>query len=84
MNIGRLIITIVVVAVVSWLFDFLFHGIGLGAQYGATAESWRPDDEMMAWFPWQIACYFMVSIGICTIWGGVSQRMWRRARAIFI
>ena len=68
MNIGRLILTIIVVSVVIYAFDFLYHGILLGSSYKETAEAWRPEEEMMKRIPLQIACYFLIAIGFCTIW----------------
>ncbi len=68
MNIPRLILTIIVTAVVIYLFDFLYHGIMLGQSYKDTAEAWRTEEEMMKRIPLQAACYFLVAIGFCTIW----------------
>lgn len=68
MNIPRLILTIVVVAIASYLFDFLYHGMMLGQSYKDTADAWRPEDEMMKRIPLQAACYFLIAIGFCTVW----------------
>ncbi len=68
MNIGRLIITIVVAAVAMWVLDFVYHGLLLGEQYAATADAWRPEEEMMARFPFQVICYFVIAIGFSTVW----------------
>ncbi len=68
MNVARLIVSIVVVAVVIYLFDFLYHGMMLGNSYAETADSWRSEEEMMARHPFQILCYFIISIGFCTVW----------------
>jgi hypothetical protein len=68
MDIGRLVITIVVAAVVMFILDIIVHGLILGSQYGATAESWRPEEEMAARRPLQFLCYFVIAIGFCTVW----------------
>lgn len=68
MNIGRLLLSIVVVAVVFFAFDFIFHGMILGKSYGETAETWRPVEEMEARRPFQIVCYFIMAIGFATTW----------------
>jgi|GEM_PF-1855358 len=68
MNIGRLILTIIAVAVVLFVFDMLYHGGLLGSSYGETADAWRTDEEMAARFPLQIVCYFLIAIGFCTVW----------------
>ncbi len=68
MNIPRLILSIVVVTVVIMAFDFLYHGMLLGNSYKETADSWRPEDEMMARMPFQFFSDFLISIGFCTVW----------------
>lgn len=68
MNIARLIVSIITVAVVIFLFDFLYHGMMLGKSYADTAEAWRPEEEMMSRMPLQISCYFIISIGFCLAW----------------
>lgn len=68
MNIGRLILSILVVAVVIYVFDFLYHGMMFGESYSETAESWRSEEEMMKRIPLQMLCYFLISIGFCTVW----------------
>lgn len=68
MNIPRLILTIIVVAIVIYLFDFLYHGMMLGQSYKETADAWRPEAEMMKRIPLQATAYFVVAIGFCTVW----------------
>lgn len=75
MNVARLIASVIAVAVVMYLFDFIYHGMILGNSYGETAESWRPEDEMMKRHPYQILCYFIIAIGFCTVWAfGFGER----------
>lgn len=68
MNLVRLSISILLVAVFLYVFDVIFHGFLLGGTYEATAESWRSEDEMLQRIPFQVLCYFLISIGICLIW----------------
>ncbi len=75
MNIVRLLISIVAVAVVIFIFDMVFHGMILGKSYGETAGSWRPMEEMEARRPFQMLCYFIISSGFCTVWAmGFASR----------
>ncbi len=68
MNIPRLAISVILLVVFFFLFDFVVHQLMLGETYGATKEFWRPEAEMMAdmWIMW--ACYFPIAIGFATIW----------------
>ncbi len=68
MNIPRLIISIVVLFVFISVFDFVAHGVILGSAYKETAESWRPEADMMARLPLQYACYLIIMIGFATVW----------------
>lgn len=68
MNTPRLIFAILAVAVAMFAFDFLFHGMILGQSYKDTADAWRPEDEMMARFPFQILCYFVIAVGFTIVW----------------
>jgi len=68
MNIRRLILSIIVVAVVIYVFDFLYHGMMLGESYKETADTWRTEEEMMKRMPLQAACYVLIAIGFCTVW----------------
>ena len=68
MNPVRLSVSILLVAIVLYVFDVIYHGLLLGSTYEATAESWRTEDEMLKRIPFQILCYFMISTGLCTTW----------------
>lgn len=50
----RFWLSIFAVWVVMFLTDWLFHGVWLSGLYQATAQYWRPMDEMqsMMWWMW--------------------------------
>ncbi|NNE90245.1 MAG: hypothetical protein HKN23_01225 [Verrucomicrobiales bacterium] len=50
------------------MFDFLYHGVILGSTYEEAKDAFRSEDEMMSRFWLQIVCYFLISIGFCTVW----------------
>jgi hypothetical protein len=68
MNIPRLILSIVVLFVVSCLYNFVAHGVILGKSYAATEEVWKPMDEMMARMWLQYLCFFVFMIGFVILW----------------
>ena len=51
MNKCRWVVASIVVAVVTTLLEFAFHGILLKDAYQATAAIWRPQAEMMRLMP---------------------------------
>ncbi|MCG8601200.1 MAG: hypothetical protein MI807_13745 [Verrucomicrobiales bacterium] len=83
MNTSRLILSVVAVAAAFFLFDFIFHGMMLGQSYADTADAWRPEEEMAARFPFQILCYFVISVGFCIVWALGFPREGVRCGAIY-
>ncbi|MCB1235799.1 MAG: hypothetical protein KDM91_12085 [Verrucomicrobiae bacterium] len=67
-NLPRLAISVIALAIFFAIFDMVCHGGLLGSQYGATKEVWRSEEEMKAWFPFQMACYLPIAIGFATLW----------------
>ncbi|MDC0314677.1 hypothetical protein OAL92_02510, partial [bacterium] len=63
MNMPRLIISIIVLAVFFAVYDILVHQIMLGKLYVATGDSWRTEDEMMSRIWILYVCYIPISIG---------------------
>lgn len=61
----KLILPIIVVAIVTWAFDFLVHGVLLKDVYAATAALWRPEEEMQQ-FWWACIAYHLVMAAIFT------------------
>ncbi len=45
----RLILSIIAVFITWQMLDFIIHGVILGSSYQATAELWRPMEEMKMW-----------------------------------
>ena len=45
----KLILAVIVVFVALSVMDFVLHGLILGPTYEATAELWRPMEEIKAW-----------------------------------
>jgi len=68
MNVKRLILSIIVLAIFISVYNFVFHGLILGNSYVETADSWRPMDEMMSRIWIQYLCFFVIAIGICWLW----------------
>ena|SRR3989338_7824624 len=54
MNMKKFAVTGVVVFVALWITEFVFHGMLMKDQYAATAQLWRPESEMGAYFPFMI------------------------------
>ena len=50
------------VFVVLFLTDFLIHGLLLKGQYEATAQLWRPEQDMKAYFPWMLAGQAVIAL----------------------
>lgn len=69
MNFPRLVLSIVAVAVVLYVFDYVYHGIVLLDLYVEnTVDVMRPQEDFMA-RQWLMAiCYFLIGIGFCTTW----------------
>ena len=68
MNIARLIVSIIVVLVGMFAFDFIYHGMLLGDSYKETAEAWRPEAEMMERYKFKVIYDLLIAIGFCTLW----------------
>jgi len=68
MNIPHLIISIIVLAIFFFIYDFLVHGVLLGKMYKETEEFWRPEEELMSRMRIQFVSYVPIAIGFATIW----------------
>lgn len=68
MNLPRLILSIVVLAVFFCVYEALFHGMLLKEQYEATAEAWRSEEDSQARMRWILLAYFLMAAGFCLIW----------------
>lgn len=56
-----------ILAVVIFLFDSVYHGFLLSDSYIKTAHLWRSGEEMGKYFPFNIAIYLVSSILIVTL-----------------
>ncbi|MCB1866246.1 MAG: hypothetical protein KDG50_12550 [Chromatiales bacterium] len=54
MNLKKLAIATVVIFIVVFAYEWLFHGVLLEGLYERTAELWRPQDTMGGYFAWLI------------------------------
>ncbi len=85
MKYSKLAIASLAVAFVLWIFDFIVHGVILEPSYKATADAWRPEEEMMKWYPLTIPCYLLFAIGFTVIWalGFASKRGGVKSGALY-
>lgn len=58
----RVMIAGVVLALFAWAFDFIIHGALLMNLYLATAEMWRPMDQMQSLMPWCLAYHLFMGL----------------------
>ncbi len=68
MNLGRLALASVVVLVFIFVTDFLVHGLALMGMYEATADMWRPQEEMEKMRPLMMIGQLWISIMLCTFY----------------
>lgn len=52
MSTTRIVLSVVVVFVATWLTDILIHAVLLSADYGASKELWRSESDMQAHMGW--------------------------------
>ena len=64
----KIIIGTVVVAVVTFLFDWIFHGMLLKPDYEATAALWRPEAEMQAMTTFCLIYHFVLAFGVSALY----------------
>lgn len=67
MNITRLLISFVVVAVFIHFFDWFFHGMYLKGLYQQTMNLWRPESNMRSHMAWMIAGQVLIAFMFCFI-----------------
>lgn len=66
-NVGRLLVTIVVMFVAVFVTDFLIHSVWLGSTYAETKELWRTEAEMSAKFPFMLLGQLLIAAAFSTI-----------------
>lgn len=62
MNTKRLIISVVAAFALTFLFEWVWHGILLMDMYAATAELWRPQEQIAEFFQWALASQLAFAI----------------------
>jgi hypothetical protein len=71
MNIKRLLLSILIIAIYIVLFEWGFHGYLLKEIYQATPQVWRAQAQMPAYLPYLTLGQVVMAIAFCTIfaWG---------------
>jgi len=64
----RLILSCVVVFVLVFFYEWIFHGLVLKDMYLQTASFWRPEEEMFTYFPWLTFGQFSFAILFCILY----------------
>ncbi len=64
----RVILAVVVVFVIWSALDFVIHGVLLGPTYEATAELWRPMEEIKAKIGWMYGATAVGAVCFTTIY----------------
>ncbi len=54
MNIKRLSLSIIVLFIFVFVYEWIFHGMVMGALYQETASLWRSEAEMQQRFGWMV------------------------------
>ncbi len=67
-SLKKILIGTVVVAVVTFLFDWIFHGMLLKADYEATAALWRPQAEMQGMMSFCIIYHLVLAFGVSALY----------------
>lgn len=75
MNTGRLALAVLVGFVFIFATDFLIHAVWLAADYKASAELWRTEEEMRRRFLIMLLAQFFCSLAFLYIW---ARTGWRR------
>lgn len=83
MNIPRLIISVIVLAVFFAIYNTVVHGVMLGHMYKETEEFWRPEDEIMSRWWIQFVSYVPIAIGFATIWALAFPNKGAKCGAIY-
>ena len=68
MNMKRLLLAIVAAFALIFGTDFLIHGFWLNADYEATKQLWRPENEMQTHFHWMLFAQFLCAATFVIIW----------------
>ncbi|MDX1387339.1 MAG: hypothetical protein R3257_07085, partial [bacterium] len=71
MNIKRLILSIIIIAIYIVLFEWGFHGHLLRGIYETTPDLWRSQAQMPAYLPIMTLGQVIFAIGFCLVfaWG---------------
>ena len=84
MSPAKIVLTVVVMFVATWMTDFLFHGVLLSADYGASKELWRSESEMQGHMPWLLLGQLMASVSMTIIYArGFAHRRCLREACLF-
>lgn len=68
MNIKRFGLSVVVVFIFIYLFEWLFHGMYMHSMYEQTAQFWRGEEQMQQYFPFLLLGQFVVALMFCFIY----------------
>lgn len=66
--IKQILITTLVVGIVTFIFDWVFHGMLLRPDYEATAALWRPEAEMQGMMSYCIFYHVVLAFGVSALY----------------
>ncbi|NBX67177.1 MAG: hypothetical protein EBQ96_09300 [Proteobacteria bacterium] len=69
----NILIMTAAVFVVTFGFDFLYHGVFLKADYEATANLWRSQTEMQAMMGISLLYHAVLALGVGSLYGLVTK-----------
>lgn len=61
-------VSIIVAAIVFWVFDMIWHGHLLMPRYLETAQMWRPEAEMQGMMHWCFIYHGLLALVFTVVW----------------
>jgi hypothetical protein len=84
MSAGKIVLSIVVMFVATWMTDFLIHAVLLSADYGASKELWRGESEFASHMGWLFLGQLMAAASMTILYArGFAHRRCLREACLF-